>query len=89
MKFENKREKFVEMTERVGLIVSLGAILLQIWVLISGIEAYLGGRDAFLFPGMLLSALALLACGVSVMLTHLDFLKGIRTGRSKTYTTKN
>lgn len=89
MRFENKQEQFVQTIERVALIISLGAIFFQIWVLISGIEAYLNGRDVILFPSMLLSGLALLACGVSVALTNLNFLKGNRVGRSKTYDIKN
>lgn len=88
MRFENKQEQFTQMVERLGLVISLGAIFLQIWVLISGVEAYLRGQDSNLFPSMLLSGLALLACGVSVALTNLNFLKGIRTGRSKTYDIK-
>lgn len=88
MRFENKKERFVKTVERVALIISLGAIFFQIWVLISAIEAYLRGRDALLLPSMLLSGMALLACGGSVLLTDLHFLKGIRVGRSKTYTTK-
>lgn len=88
MRFENKQEQFIQTIEWVALITSLGAIFLQIWVLITGVEAYLRGRDAILFPSMLLSGLALLACGVSVALTNLNFLKGIRVGRSKTYDIK-
>lgn len=85
MRFENKKEQFTQLVERLGLIISLGAIFLQIWVLISGVEAYLRGRNELLFPSVILSGLALLACGVSVALTNLNFLKGIRVGRSKTY----
>ncbi len=85
MRFENKREQFTQMVERLGMVISLGAIFLQIWVLTNGVEAYLRGRDAILFPSMLLSGLALLACGVSVALTNLNFLKGLRVGRSTTY----
>lgn len=88
MRFENKKEQFFQTIQWVALIISLGAIFFQIWVLISAVDAYLKGRDVILFPSMILSGLALLACGVSVALTNLNFLKGIRVGRSKTYEIK-
>jgi hypothetical protein len=85
MRFSNKKEDFVRTMETVALIISLGAIFLQIWVLLSGIEAYFKGKYANLLPSVILSGLAFAACGVSVLLTNIDFLKGMMEGRSKTY----
>ena len=88
MRFANKKEDFASMVETVSLIISLGAIFLQIWVLISGIESYFKGKYINLLPGVILSGLAFIACGVSVFLTNLDFLKGMAEGRTKTYQKK-
>jgi len=89
MRSSNKKEDFVRTMETVALIISLGAIFLQIWVLLSGIEAYFKGKYANLLPSVFLSGLAFIACGVSVLLTNMDFLKGMTEGRSKTYQKEN
>ncbi|MCR4336351.1 MAG: hypothetical protein NUV91_00895 [Candidatus Omnitrophica bacterium] len=89
MKFSDKKEEFTHTIESVCLFMSLGAIFFQIWVLISGIEAYLRGNYAALFPTMILSGLAFLFCGIGVLLTNVDFLKGMAEGRSKTYQKKS
>ncbi len=89
MRFSNKKEYFAQTMETMALIISLGAIFLQIWVLLSGIEAYFKGKYANLLPSVILSGLAFMACGVSIFLTNLDFLKGMTEGRSKTYQKKN
>ncbi len=89
MRFSNKKEYFAQTMETMALIISLGAIFLQIWVLLSGIEAYFKGKYANLLPSVILSGLAFMACGVSIFLTNLDFLKGMTEGRSKTYKKKN
>lgn len=88
MRFSNKKEDFVRTMETMALLISLGAIFFQIWVLLSGIEAYLKGKYANLLPSVILSGLAFMACGVSVLLTNMNFLKGMREGRSKTYQKK-
>ncbi len=85
MRFSNKKEDFANTVETVGLMISLGAIFLQIWVLISGIEALFKGKYANLLPSVILSGLAFFACGMSVFLTQLSFLKGLTTGRTKIY----
>ena len=89
MRFSNKQEDFVHTIETVALIISLGAIFLQIWVLLSGIEAYFKGKYTHLLPSVILSGLAFVACGISVLLTNMHFLKGMTEGRSKTYQKKN
>ncbi|MBP9855157.1 MAG: hypothetical protein KBD53_09865 [Candidatus Omnitrophica bacterium] len=89
MRFSNKKEEFIHTIETVALIISVGAIFLQIWVLLSGIETYLKGKYTNLLPSVILSGLAFIACGVSVLLTNIDFLKGMMEGRSKTYQKKD
>ena len=85
MKFTDKKEEFIYTIESVCLFISLGGVFFQIWILISGIEAYLRGNYAVLFPMMILSGLVFLSCGAGVFLTNIDFLKGITEGRTKTY----
>lgn len=85
MRFANKKEDFVNTVETLALIVSLGAVFLQIWVLISSIESYFKGNYANLLPSVFLSGLAFIACGIGVLLTNIDFLKGWSEGRSKSY----
>ena len=89
MRFSNKREEFVGMVETVALTLSLGAVFLQIWILLTAVEAYLNGDFKNLLPSVLLSALAFMACGLSVYLTKIQFAKGITQGRSKTYQNKS
>ncbi len=89
MRFSNKKEDFVRTIETVALVISFGAIFLQIWILLSGIEAYFKGKYSNLLPSVILSGLAFMACGVSVLLTNIDFFKGMTEGRSKTYQKKN
>lgn len=75
MRFQNKREEFRQTLESVCLIVSFGAIFLQIWVLLSGLEAFFQKRYENLLPSVFLSGLAFLACGISALLTRIDFLR--------------
>ena len=88
MRFSDKKEDFIRIVEGIGLIISLGAVFLQIWILISAIESFFKGQYVNLFPVVILSALAFMVCGVSVLLTNLNFLKGITEGRTKTYQKK-
>ena len=89
MKFSDKKEEFAQLVETVGLMISLGTIFLQIWVLISGIEAYFKGNYANLFPSVILSGIAFSASVISVFLTNLKFSKGMSEGRTKTYQKKS
>jgi hypothetical protein len=88
MRFSNKKEEFVNMVEGVALVISLGAVFLQIWVLISALEMYFEKEYDHLLPSVILSAAALFACGLSVYLTKIKFLKGMADGRSETYQNK-
>lgn len=85
MKFVNRKENFRRMIEVLALLISFGAIFLQIWILLSSIESYLSGKYENLLPSVVLSALGLLACGLAVGLTKVDFLKGLGTGRTRSY----
>lgn len=88
MRFSNKKEAFINMVEWVALAMSLGAVFLQIWVLISALEMYFEKRYEHLLPSVILSAAALLVCGLSVYLTKIKFLEGMADGRSDTYQNK-
>lgn len=89
MKFQNKKEELRQTIGLVALIISLGAISLQIWVLFSALEAFFQRRFEILLPSVFLSGLAFLACGASALLTKVNFIKGLSEGRTKTYQTKN
>ncbi len=88
MKFLDKREEFVHTIETVCLFICLGAIFFQIWILLSAIESSFKGNVTSLLPSMILSGLAFITCGVSVLLTNMGFLKGMSEDRSKTYQKK-
>ena len=88
MKFSDKREEFVYTIETVCLFICLGAIFFQIWILLSAIESSFKGNLKLLLPSMILSGLAFITCGVSILLTNMDFLKEMTEGRSKTYQKK-
>ena len=74
MKFSDKREEFIQMIETVCLFICLGAIFFQIWILFLVIESSFKGNFKSLLPGMILSGLAFITCGVSVLLTNMNFL---------------
>lgn len=85
MRFANKKEEFVKMIETVALMISFGAIFLQIWVLITGLESYFQGKHDNLLPGVILSGMALAACGFGVLLTRVNFFKGMTEGLTNSY----
>ena len=88
MRFQNKNEEFLSSVATFCLILSLGAVFLQIWVIISAIEAYFQGKVEHLLPAVILSGLAFAGCGISALLTGIDFLKGMAEGRTRTYQKK-
>lgn len=85
MRFPNKKQEFHNMLEFICLILSMGAVFLQIWILIAGIQAYFEGRFENILPAVILSGAAFLLCGVSALLTGVDPMSGITQGRTKTY----
>lgn len=69
MKFKNRHAENAQMIENVCLILSLGAIFVQIWVLFSAMESYLAGKTSYLVGALVLSGIALLCCGLTAMTT--------------------
>ena len=73
------------MVETVCLILSGGAVFLQIWILFSIIESWFRGETHGYWAAVILSGVALLTCALTAWTTTLDFTKGIREGRTVTY----
>ena len=71
MKYKNRNNETTAMVESVCLILSLGAIFVQIWALMSGVESYLGGKQLLLIGSLVLSALCLGCCALTAMTTTL------------------
>lgn len=86
MKFQDKQAGIVGMVETVCLILSLGAIFLQIWILLSGLEAYFQGNPESLSGSLVLSGVAVFVCALAAWTTTIDFMKGLKEGRTVTYT---
>ncbi|MCA9399998.1 MAG: hypothetical protein KC713_00090 [Candidatus Omnitrophica bacterium] len=85
MRFKDKKQEVTAMVESVCLILSCGAVFLQIWILSSTIEAWFEGTTHGLVASVILSAAALLTCLLTAWTTTLDFTKGITEGRTVTY----
>ena len=85
MRFRNKAQEVKLMVETTCLILSGGAIFLQIWVLSWAIEGWFEGNTDGLVASVVLSGIALLTCILTAWTTTLDFTKGIREGRTQTY----
>jgi hypothetical protein len=85
MRFADKKHEFRRTIEMVCLFMSLGAVFLQIWVLVTAIDAYFKNNFHIIVPLVILSGLSFLICGLSFYLTDVNFLKGITEGRTKTY----
>ncbi|MCA9398500.1 MAG: hypothetical protein KC618_02040 [Candidatus Omnitrophica bacterium] len=85
MRFKDKKQEVAAMVEIVCLILSSGAVFLQIWILSSTIEAWFEGTTHGLVASVILSGVALLTCLLTAWTTTLDFTKGITEGRTWTY----
>lgn len=72
MKFRNRHAENAQMIENVCLILSLGSIFVQIWVLFSAMESYLEGKTSYLIGALVLSGIALLCCGLTAFTTTLS-----------------
>lgn len=86
MKFSDKKIEAVRMIEMICLILSMGAVFLQIWVLSSALESYFEGRYDDLSASLILSGVAFLLCALTAWTTKINFMKGIQEGRTPTYT---
>ena len=69
MRFRDVKSQTIEMVETVCLILTLGAIFLQIWIFLSSIESFLQGEYNRLWASVALSGLALLCCGLTAWTT--------------------
>lgn len=85
MRFKDKRQEVTAMVESVCLILSCGAVFIQIWILSSTIETWFEGTTHGLVASVILSGAALLACLLTAWTTTLNFTKGITEGRTETY----
>lgn len=87
MRFKDKRQEIKDMTESVCLVLSSGAVFLQIWILSSTIEAWFEGSVQGLMASVILSGVALTTCLLAAWTTTLDFSKSITEGRTVSYNT--
>lgn len=72
MRFKNRDAEVSATVVNVCMILSLGAIFLQIWILIAETNVVLGGGGAeFRWAGLGLSALALACCALTAWTTTL------------------
>ena len=71
MKFKDRNNETTTMVESVCLILSLGAIFIQIWTLMSGVESYFAGKHHLLIGSLILSAFCLGCCALTAMTTTL------------------
>ncbi len=85
MKFRDVRQENRNSVEFVCLLLSLGAIFFQIWILSSSWEAFFQGNSYRLIPGVILSFIAFLVCALTAWTTGMSFMKGMDEGRTKTY----
>ncbi len=60
------------MVENLSLILSLGAIFIQIWVLMWAVESYLAARTGLLGSALVLSGMALACCALTAWTTTLN-----------------
>ena len=72
MRFRDVKTETVQMVETICLILSLGAIFLQIWLLLSGLESFFRGEYDRLWATLALSVVALLCCALTAWTTTLD-----------------
>jgi len=79
MKFKDQKSAKLQMIQSVCLLLSLGAIFSQIWVLIVNMELLFQGEYDSLWAGLLLSSFALACCAVTAWITTLDLFKPSKT----------
>lgn len=82
MKFRSRVPETVAMIENVCLVLSLGAIFVQIWLLISAMEMLLKGNSGHLGAAVLLSGIALGCCGLTALTTLGPFSGGRKRGEA-------
>jgi len=75
VKFKNRRSETPHIIFNVCLSLALGAIFLQIWILISSLESLLQGKYDTLWASALLSGAAVLCCALTAWTTTINFFK--------------
>ena len=85
MKFRDVRTETKRSIEIVCLLLSLGAIFFQIWILTTSMESFFQGHNERLLGGTVLSLIAFGVCGLTAWTTGMEQMKGSQEGRSKTY----
>ncbi len=75
MRFKDREAEHLELKETLGLILSLGAIFVQIWVLTSAMHSLLSGQTEYLMAALILSAAALACCALTALTTMPRFLR--------------
>lgn len=87
MRFKDREAEHLELKETLGLILSLGAIFIQIWVLTSAMHSLLSGQTKHLLAALVLSGSALACCALTALTTMPGFLHYLTrnklTGSSK------
>lgn len=69
MRFKDRTAEKVQMVETLCLILSLGAIFIQIWILASSMESYLRGGPAHLGAAVIMSGIGLACCALAAFTT--------------------
>ncbi len=85
MKFRDVRAETRKTIESVCLILSLGAIFIQIWILATTLEAYFQGKTQHLLASAILSLIAFGVCALTAWTTGMNFMKGMDEGSTRTY----
>ncbi len=85
MKFRDTREETKKTIEIVCLILSLGCIFLQIWIMATTLESFFQGKTHHLLASVMLSMIAFGVCALTAWTTSMNLLKGSEEGRTQTY----
>jgi ABC-type transport system involved in cytochrome bd biosynthesis fused ATPase/permease subunit len=85
MKFRDGRVETRKTIETVCLILSLGVIFIQIWILATTLEAYFQGKTEHLMASVILSLIAFGVAALTAWTVGNDFMKGSEEGRTQTY----
>lgn len=85
MKFRDVRAETKKTIERVCLILSLGVIFIQIWILATSLEAYFQGKTEHLLASSVLSLIAFGVAGLCAWTMGMSLMKGSEEGRTQTY----
>ena len=75
MRFINRKNETAQTVAILLMILSLGAILLQIWILMSLAEAFLSGHAGRMGPWVILSGVGFLVCALTAWTTTFTYFK--------------